>query len=290
MSDVESPPPPLRLRELVVHAVRLGDAPATPHVPRDLPDLARFLFFALAADANAEESVLDKVTLDVERGQCTALVGEDGSGKSTLARACARLLSPSSGSIEVNGVDIHRARGGLRLRVRRSIHVLFDDPEAALDPRRTLRESFDLVEEALRLDASTRDDRTRRALDRARLKREHLDERAGDLGAGARKRAALARALLSEPSVLVVDEPAGGLDPSDRALALETLAALRADGPALLVLTKDLGAARTLAQKVGVLHAGALVELGAPSLVLESPTHPVAQALVAAAPRVRLGR
>jgi peptide/nickel transport system ATP-binding protein len=290
--DVEDPDrtdpvtdsPALAFHDLVVKASTFGDAPETPHATRELPDLARFLFHALGAEVDEDVSALDRLTLAVARGESVALVGEAGGGKSTIARTCARRLKPTSGKVELDGVDVHRARGKSALVVRRHLQVLFDDDEAALDPRLPVRESFRLAARALRLDDV--DARIARALDRARVRSDVLDVRAADLHAGDRKRAGLARALLSEPAVLVVDEPAGGLDPSERAVVLETLVTLRGS-MSFVFLCADLAAARTLADRVGVLHKGALVEIDAADVVFSAPKHPYAQALVAAAPRAR---
>ena len=282
-------PPALRLDAVVVKASLGGAAPVTPHAPRDLPDLARFLFFALAPAVERDVKVLDKVTLEVARGACVALVGEDAAGKTTLARVCARLARPTRGTVFVDGLDVHRARGAAGLNVRRALQVLLDDDEAALDPRLHVEESLALADAALGL--TQRGPRTERfvaALERAQLGPDVLLARAGALTAGQRKRVALARALLAEPSAIVVDEPAGGLDPFGRGVILDTLGALsaRPGGPALLVLTKDLAAARTLARKVGVLRRGALVEIADTDALFSSPQHPYTQALVAAAPRM----
>jgi ABC-type glutathione transport system ATPase component len=277
----------LRFTDVVVRTVLAGEAPAMPHTFRDLPDLARFLFHAIASDTKREEKLLDHVSFDVERGTCLALVGENGSGKTTIARACARLLKPAGGFIHVDGLDAIRSRGSDALAVRRSLHVLFDDVEAALDPRLTLAESFRLVEDALALDPSTRDARVEEALVRTRLAPELLQARPAWLTPGQRRCAALARALLAQPAAIVLDEPTGGLDPSDRALVLEALDALQG-GPALLVLTGDLLAARRLARRAGVLVGGSLVELDDVEKVLRSPAHPHTQALVAATPGLRL--
>lgn len=273
--------PALRLRDVVVRAVVGGDAPATPHAPRDLPDLARFLFDALGARTERELKVLDRVTLDVAANTSTAIVGEDGSGKSMLTRLCARLVSPDRGVVEVLGIDAHkRARS---LDVRRGLQVLFDDVESGLDPRRTVRES--LLDAALALRLDRVDERVAKALERCRLHPAVLDAVAGALDHGRLRLAALARALLADPAVVVIDEPGAHLDPSSRALVLEVLGELRST-TALLVLTRDLAAARAVATTTGVLLKGALVELGDTARVLATPAHPYAQALVAAAPRV----
>lgn len=277
----EATAPALRLHDVVVRAVIGGDAPATPHAPRDLPDLARFLFDALGARNERELQVLDGLSFQVPIGGAMAIVGENGSGKSMLARLCARLVTPERGVVEVAGVDAHQRRR--TLAVRRGLQVIFDDEESGLDPRRTIAESLGEAATALRLDDL--DDRVRRALELCRLDAAILDAAAGALDDGRRRLAALARALLAQPDVIVIDEPAGHLDPSSRALVLEVLGDLNGTS-ALLLLTRDLAAARAIASTTGVLHRGALVEIGDTARVLGAPSHPYAQALVAAAPRV----
>src|SRR5581483_9450653 len=131
--------PALALVDLVVKASTFGDEPKTPLLSRDLPDLARFLFHALGADVEEDVSALDRVSLSVAPGESVALIGEAGGGKSTIARTCARRLRPTSGRVELFGVDVHRAHGKKKLDVRRNLQVLFDDDEATLDPRLTLR-------------------------------------------------------------------------------------------------------------------------------------------------------
>ncbi len=291
------PTPALSVRDVVVRTVVAGDAPATPHAPRDLPDLARFLFDALGARNEREEKVLDGVSLEVPERGAVAVVGEVGSGKSTLARVCARLMRPDAGHVALRGVDVHKHKRAQDLDVRRGMQVILDDPESALDPRRTVRESLVDAVAALRLPldaagaadldlARALDRLLTRALERARLDPAVLDERAGALDEGRRRLVAIARALLSEPTILVIDEPATHLDPSARALVLDALAEAPAAGTALLVLTRDLAAARALSTTTVVLLQGAVVEAGETAKVLAAPNHPYAQALVAAAPRV----
>lgn len=278
--------PALRLIALSVHVPVAARAPSMLAAPRDLPDLARTLFHALVPHSARDAPVLDAVSLELAASTCAALVGETRSGKTSLARTCARLLSPASGRVEVDGIDVHRARGRELRAVRRALQVTFDDAEAALDPLCTVERALSLADVALALPTATRDARHATALARVGLDPAVVVERAGALPASARRRVALARALLPEPSVLVLDEPAGGLDPAGRAGVLAALEqVLRAPAaPALLLLTKDLAAARRLASVVGVLHRGAVVECGAAERVLTAPEHPYARALVKAWP------
>ena len=274
----------LRVREIIVDASVAGDAPATPSATRDLPDLARFLFFALGADVERDVKSLDSISFDLDLGETLALVGEDGGGKSTIARTLARLVRPKRGTVELFGKNIHAARGKAGLEVRRQLQVVLDDEEAGIDPRLTVAHTLTLARRALRV---SDDDAIAQSLSAVQLDARVLPLRAAELSAGDKKRVALARALLAEPSVLVIDEPASGLDPSERALLLEILAGLRSPKRALLLLCADLAAARTLAQRIGVLRHGALVEMASADALFTAPAHPYSQQLVAAAPRVR---
>jgi peptide/nickel transport system ATP-binding protein len=174
---------------------------------------------------------------------------------------------------------------GTALPVRRELQVLFDDDESCLDPRRTIKDS--LMDAALALELGAVEQRVRNALDPCRLDADILYATASELDAAPRRLAALARALLAEPAVVVIDEPAGHLDPSSRALVLTVLSDIARNGStALLVLTRDVAAARSVSKTIGILERGILVEVGDAARVLTAPIHPYTQALVAAAPRL----
>lgn len=288
----DAPPPLFRLRNVTVHVVLREQAPRTPHAPRDLPDLARFLFHTLAPEEERRRIAVDGLHLDLEAATCVGLVGEGGSGKSTLARLCARLARPSTGAVEWRGVNLHTARSEDGLSVRRAVQVLFDDPEAGLDPRCTIERSLQLALEALELERSAWVSRIERAVALSRLPNDLLTSRAESLGPGHLRLAALARALVAEPEVIVADEPTAGLDPSDRALVLETLRGLCREqgGPAILLLTRDLAAARALATRIGVLKKGKLVEMGDATRLFEAASDPYTRALIAAAPQLGVSR
>ncbi len=284
-------PPALRIDRAVVRAP-VAQGLATGHVPRDVPHLARFLMDAVAPDGERAHKLLDRLTLDVLPGERMVLLGEEGCGKTTLARACARTVDLDAGAIEVGGLGLTTRRRADALQVRRRLQVVFDDPEACLDPRCTiadsLREAFDAL--GLGRDGTAFESTADRALARARFPAEARGTRARDLPAGLRARAALARALLPGPQVVVVDEPSARLDPLARASLLEALIGLTPTGAApgdraaLLALTHRPDVARALAQRVGVLYLGALVELGSVEL-LDTPVHPYARGFLASAPQ-----
>lgn len=286
MSD--APSPALHLDAVVIRAATA--AAATAHAPRDLPNLARFLMDVVAQESGRAYRLVDGLQLAVAVAERLVLLGEEGCGKTTLARACARLVPIHAGAITVAGVDIDAAGLKRRLHVRRMLHVIFDDPEHGFDPRRTIERGLLDAAQALDLTGGDLAATVRAVAAKARFPVDALREPAGALAAGLRARAALARALVSAPAAIVIDEPAARLDPLERALLLEALGGLARNGgddappPAVLTLTQRPDVARALAQRVGVLYLGALVELGGPDL-LDAPRHPYTRALLEAAPR-----
>lgn len=284
----EAVTPGLSLSHVTVKVPLAERAPTALAAPRDLPDLARTLFHALVPRMDREAVVVSDVSLEVQRGTCTALVGETRCGKTTLARTCARLVKPTSGAVLVDGLEVHRARGAAAIQVRRSLQVLFDDVEAALDPLCTVEAALTLADEMFGGDVRTRVGRLAQMIERVGVGVHCAQIPTGALPLEVRKRVALARALLARPSVVVWDEPTGGLDPAARAGIVDVLEDTLQDdqAPAVLVLTRDLNAARRIATQAGVLERGALVEFGSARDVLERPAHPHAQAILDAWPRV----
>lgn len=231
------------------------------------------------------------VDLGLVEGESVALVGESGSGKTTLARILARLHRPDAGTLHWtarDGTDVDLANASQRaLRpMRRELGVVFQDPFASLDPRRTVRA---IVGEALHVHGLARgaelERRVARLVERVGLSHAALDRRPHAFSGGERQRIALARALSTEPRLVILDEAFSALD-AVRALELVLLLEelRREQGFALLVVVHDLALARRLAERVVVLYAGRVVEDGPASTVLVSPRHPYTRALVGAAP------
>ncbi|UZJ25959.1 ATP-binding cassette domain-containing protein [Rhodococcus antarcticus] len=229
---------------------------------------------------------VDGVSLSIRKGQVTALVGESGSGKSTVGRCIVRLLEPTSGTVRVGGTDITKlSRRQLRPH-RKDVSIVFQDPAGSLDPRMLVG---DVIGEPLRLqgDASRRDVQARvdRELSRVGLRSEVARRYSHELSGGQRQRVSIARALISDPTLLVADEPTSALDVSVQASVLNLLADLQRDiGFACLFITHDLSAVEYLADEIAVMYLGQLIEKGSRERIFSRPTHPYTQALLAAAP------
>ncbi|MEO8741664.1 MAG: ABC transporter ATP-binding protein, partial [Lysobacteraceae bacterium] len=219
---------------------------------------------------SATRDALAPTTITLHRGECLALVGESGSGKSTLARAVLRLLRlPTRGRIVLDGIEIG-ALGSRALRpLRKRIGIVFQDPFASLDPRQTAAQ---IIAEPLRIhaigDASTHRQRALElmqtvGLDPAALGPGSMDRFPHQFSGGQCQRIAIARALATDPELLVCDEAVSALDARSRAAILELLARLKSErGLALLFITHDIDAARALADRIAVMHDGAIVETG----------------------------
>jgi len=235
----------------------------------------------------ASRDALAPTTVALHRGECLALVGESGSGKSTLARAVLRLLrTPTRGRIVLDGVDIG-ASGARALRpMRRRIGVVFQDPYASLDPRQTVAR---IIAEPLRIhgmgDAAQRRDRAKELMRIVGLDANTLDRYPHQFSGGQCQRIAIARALATDPELLVCDEAVSALDARSRAAILQLLARLKSErGLALLFITHDLDAARALADRIAVMREGLIEETGAAADVLSTPRHAYTRELLAARP------
>ncbi|MFI5914501.1 dipeptide ABC transporter ATP-binding protein [Dactylosporangium sp. NPDC051541] len=227
--------------------------------------------------AFGRHTALDGVDLTLHRGQALGLVGESGSGKTTLARIIVGLERADSGTVT--------PLGGRQWR--REVQYIFQDPYSSLDPRltvaQTLREPLELNHVGVaRADIPGRIDAL---LDEVELPRGFRDRLPSELSGGQRQRVGIARALASEPSLIVADEPVSALDLSVQARILRLLARLRAEhGLTYLFISHDLAVVRYLCDDVVVLRAGRVVEHGPTDEVLERPAHPYTRSLLDAIP------
>ena len=231
-------------------------------------------------------SALNGVSLNVAPGETVGIIGETGSGKSTLARAVLGLVRASAGSIVVGGEDIgaYGPRQWRALRRRGVIQYVFQDPLRSLDPDLTIEASLAeplLLQGVSREEAATR---VRAFLSRVRLDEELLDRLPGELSGGQRQRVAVARALVTDPRLVILDEPVSALDSANRVQILQILKERRADGVALVFISHDLGSVAGIADRIAVLYRGELVEVGAARDVIGAPQHPYTRLLVGSAP------
>ncbi len=227
---------------------------------------------------------VDEVSFSVSAGETLGLVGESGSGKSTVARLVLRLLEPSKGAIRIDGDDIaHLSRRSLR-SLRRRVQIVFQDPYASLDPRMTARA---IVAEPLKIAGRSKEIATRvpEVFAQVGLGREQERRYPHELSGGQRQRVGIARALVVQPELLVLDEPVTALDGSIQAQILNLLAQLQAElGLAYLFIAHDLAVVRHLADRVAVMHLGRVVETAPTEELFQAPLHPYTQALLSASP------
>ena len=235
----------------------------------------------------AAVAALDDVSIDLRRHETLALVGESGSGKTTLGRAIVGLQAPTSGQILIGGQPLALLLRKDFLRTRRRLQIIFQDPGSSLTPWMTVGKA--IAEPLLKHKiAVSRTDALRRAaelLELVGLSPASAGRYPGDLSGGQRQRVAIARAIGVQPEVLVCDEITSGLDASVRARIVNLLADIRSERPLTQVfITHDLHLAQAVSNRVAVLQAGRLVEIGDAAQVFEHPEHPYTRRLRAAQP------
>jgi oligopeptide transport system ATP-binding protein len=230
---------------------------------------------------------VDGVSLTLARGETLALVGESGCGKSTLGRMALRLIEPSRGSVRINGIDLTTMSAEQLRRQRRMMQIVFQDPFASLNPRMPV---FDILAEPLVLhdlaDGPALTARVHELLDLVGLAPHHAERFPHEFSGGQRQRIGVARAIATNPDLVVCDEPVSALDVSIQAQVVNLLQDLQAKlGMAYLFIAHDLAVVKHIADRVAVMYLGRIVELAPKATLYETPRHPYTQALLAAAPR-----
>ena len=232
---------------------------------------------------------VDGVSLAVQEGETLGLVGETGCGKSTLARLMLNLADPDAGTIRWLGEDVTRARGKRLRSLRRDRQVVFQDPSASLNPRRTVgaivAEPFAI--HGLLSAAAERRRRVQELLEQVGLNPEHYNRYPHEFSGGERQRIGIARAIALEPRLVVADEPVSALDVSVQAQILGLLRRLQRDlGLTLVLIAHDLAVVRHMCDRVAVMYAGKVVELAAADELYAAPQHEYTRTLLAAVPRL----
>ena len=233
-----------------------------------------------------EVRAVDDVSFTIARNETFGLIGESGSGKTTTAKLVMRLLDPTSGNILFQGEDVAGFSGERLKRYRRDAQIVFQDPDASLNPRRRvdrqIREGLDIQR------VGTSEERDARVVDLMKLVQLPPEDRFKDPNAfsgGQKQRIAIARALALNPDLLVLDEPVSALDPSIRNDVLRLLNDLQEElNLAYLFVAHDLALVRHFCDRIAVMYRGRIVEAGESAALYRSPTHPYTQALLSAVP------
>ncbi|WP_165790743.1 ABC transporter ATP-binding protein [Pleomorphomonas carboxyditropha] len=233
--------------------------------------------------ARNQRTVLQDISMTVRPGRTLGLIGESGAGKSTLARIALGLLAPTSGTVLFDGTDVANLRGRARMKFRRAVQPVFQDAAGALNPRLGVEA---ILSEPLYLRGiapSERPDRIKAALEAVDLVPDLLRRRPRDLSGGQRQRIGLARALLMEPSILILDEPVSALDVLTQAQILNLIKDLQVQtGLGCLFIGHDLAVADFLCDEIAVLDRGRIVEQGHPNQLFGAPKHAYTRQLIKA--------
>jgi peptide/nickel transport system ATP-binding protein len=249
--------------------------------------LERNLLDRLFSQTDQTIRAVDDITLDLYAGETLGLVGESGCGKSTLSRTILQLLRPTSGGVEFLGRDLTKLDRSQLQQQRRQIQMVFQDPHACLNPRMTVGQS---VADPLLIHQlatpETAKQQVESMLQRVGLSSaEFYDRYPDELSGGQQQRVAIARALITRPKLLICDEPVSMLDATVQTQVLQLMQDLKTEFDlTYLFITHDLWVARFFCDRIAVMNAGKIVELGETQALFNHPQHPYTQTLLGAAP------
>lgn len=232
---------------------------------------------------------VDDVSFDLYEGETLGIAGESGCGKSTLIRSVLRLIEPTDGVIEYDGRDITHLRGSSMRDLRKHMQIVFQDPYSSLDMRWTVGR---IIEEPMIINKvyETRNERkeqVKKLLEQVGLPRDYTDRYPHEFSGGQRQRIAIARALATNPKLLMCDEAVSALDVSVRAQVLNLLEELQRQLRLTYVfVSHDLSVIEHICDRVAIMYLGRIVEIGTKEDIFNTPMHPYTQALLSAIPTI----
>ena len=229
---------------------------------------------------------VDDVSFELYEGETLGIVGESGCGKSTTGRAIMRLHEPTEGKVLFDGIELTDLNSEQMRKVRRDIQMVFQDPYASLNPRHTVEK---ILEEPLIVhgigNAKERKNKVREYLEIVGLSSYHAKRYPHQFSGGQRQRIGIARALMTNPKLIIADEPVSALDVSIQAQVLNLMQRLQDDLKLTYIfIAHDLGVVRHISDRVGVMYLGRLVEIAESESLYHEPLHPYTQALLSAVP------
>ena len=264
--------------------VNLSSASAPMHPAEKAAQIQNACFSYPAPNLwSKPKSVLKNISIDIAKGETLGILGESGSGKSTMSKLMSALVKPDKGSVRLFDTDISKSIH-VPLELRKRCQIIFQNPFGALNPRLTIREALYEPLKLLKLDGPDTPQKLRQALISVKLPVNYLDLYPHELSGGQRQRVCIARALLSEPELLICDEIVSALDPTVQIQVLQMLKALQLQrGFAMLFISHDIDIVRHISDRIAVIYKGEIVEVGRADEIIAKPCHCYTRRLVNAA-------
>lgn len=239
--------------------------------------------------SNGFVKAVDDISFDVKVGETFGIVGESGCGKSTMGKSVIRLIEPTDGKVILNGQDFTALKGKELKKARENIKLIFQDPYASLNPRMTVK---DIIGEPIDIakiykTKKERDDRIIEVMKQVGLNLDYLYRYPHEFSGGQRQRIGIARAIALQPKLIICDEPVSALDVSIQAKIINLLKELQQKlGIAYIFISHDLSVVKHIADRVGVMYLGNMMEMADKKALYSNPLHPYTQALFSAIPKI----